>query len=473
MRPPSLLLLLLSLLTTASFAVDQTKFRTCSQTGFCKRHRSHTPVNTYTIAPATITPVPTAPNTYHTRLHPSISSLHPSLLLTIAPLATGAFNVRVVEDNTVTPRWESKDIVVDGGLGVCEDVKVAETTEMFTITANCGATPSTVTITTSGTTPFTLTLSTPAATLLTINSNSLFHYEHRRNRANVPAATIAPDGTTEEDRHGGKEIVGYWEDGLAIYKDGTREVKHADRVATGKDGHEEDESGMWEEHFHEHKDSKPNGPMSVGFDVEFYSTDTHLTGIPEHAAAMDLLSTRSHPASTTATSTHYNEPYRLYNLDVFEYDLDVPMALYGAIPLMVAHDTVKSTCKRLRAKRAIDFTGEHMESETPVRSEHILLTSSTCTHSRLVPLPSTLARRSFTSSTRTHSLNLCQLAQPDKLAQPDPLEQPVPPPLPSSPPAHARFARRYGLWRVFQQPERDVCGRLRKCGGGEGGALDC
>lgn len=29
----------------------------------------------------------------------------------------------------------------------------------------------------------------------------------------------------EEDRHGGKEIVGYWEDGLAIYADGTREER--------------------------------------------------------------------------------------------------------------------------------------------------------------------------------------------------------------------------------------------------------
>lgn len=31
------------------------------------------------------------------------------------------------------------------------------------------------------------------------------------------------------------------------------------------------------------------------------------------------------------------EPYRLYNLDVFEYELDNPMALYGAVPVMYAH----------------------------------------------------------------------------------------------------------------------------------------
>lgn len=31
------------------------------------------------------------------------------------------------------------------------------------------------------------------------------------------------------------------------------------------------------------------------------------------------------------------DPYRLYNLDVFEYELDNKMALYGSIPLMLAH----------------------------------------------------------------------------------------------------------------------------------------
>jgi alpha 1,3-glucosidase len=28
---------------------------------------------------------------------------------------------------------------------------------------------------------------------------------------------------------------------------------------------------------------------------------------------------------------------RLYNLDVFEYELDIGMALYGSIPFVVAH----------------------------------------------------------------------------------------------------------------------------------------
>ena len=35
-----------------------------------------------------------------------------------------------------------------------------------------------------------------------------------------------------------------------------------------------------------------------------------------------------------------SEPYRLYNLDVFEYELDSRMALYGSIPVMIAHRLV-------------------------------------------------------------------------------------------------------------------------------------
>ena len=32
----------------------------------------------------------------------------------------------------------------------------------------------------------------------------------------------------------------------------------------------------------------------------------------------------------------------MYNLDVFEYELDNPMALYGSIPFMVGHSTHRS-----------------------------------------------------------------------------------------------------------------------------------
>jgi alpha 1,3-glucosidase len=84
-----------------------------------------------------------------------------------------------------------------------------------------------------------------------------------------------------------------------------------------------------QESFNGHTDSKPRGPSSVGFDVSFPGSK-HVFGIPEHASSFALKSTRG-------KSKVYEEPYRLYNLDVFEYILDTPMALYGAVPFMMSH----------------------------------------------------------------------------------------------------------------------------------------
>ncbi|PFH60093.1 hypothetical protein XA68_11481 [Ophiocordyceps unilateralis] len=91
----------------------------------------------------------------------------------------------------------------------------------------------------------------------------------------------------------------------------------------------EDESTWWDESFGGNTDSKPRGPESVALDVSFLGYE-HVYGIPEHAGPLSLKQTRGGDGN-------YDEPYRLYNLDVFEYILDSPMTLYGAIPLMQAH----------------------------------------------------------------------------------------------------------------------------------------
>ncbi|KAL8711448.1 MAG: hypothetical protein Q9220_004106 [cf. Caloplaca sp. 1 TL-2023] len=91
----------------------------------------------------------------------------------------------------------------------------------------------------------------------------------------------------------------------------------------------EDESTWWEESFGGNTDSKPKGPESIGLDIVFPGYE-HVYGIPEHASPLSLKETRG-------GSGQYDQPYRLYNSDVFEYEMDTPMTLYGAIPLMQAH----------------------------------------------------------------------------------------------------------------------------------------
>lgn len=79
---------------------------------------------------------------------------------------------------------------------------------------------------------------------------------------------------------------------------------------------EDSDPGAWEENFKSHHDSKKNGPEAIALDFTFPRADI-LFGIPEHADSFALKSTLN------------GEPYRLYNLDVFEYELNNGMALYG------------------------------------------------------------------------------------------------------------------------------------------------
>ncbi|KAL1458535.1 hypothetical protein WDU94_008677 [Cyamophila willieti] len=89
---------------------------------------------------------------------------------------------------------------------------------------------------------------------------------------------------------------------------------------------DQEEDGAWEESFHSHHDSKPYGPTAVALDFSFPDVD-HVYGVPEHADSFAL------------RTTDGGEPYRLYNLDVFEYELDSPMSLYAAIPFVTAHNS--------------------------------------------------------------------------------------------------------------------------------------
>ncbi|KAI9219405.1 glycosyl hydrolases family 31-domain-containing protein [Blastocladiella britannica] len=90
-----------------------------------------------------------------------------------------------------------------------------------------------------------------------------------------------------------------------------------------------DRDGTGPEEFNGHQDRKPHGDHSFGLDVSFPGA-AHAYGLAEHATDFDLPSTRGDGA-------RYSDPYRLYNLDVFEYELDNPMALYGSVPLLLTH----------------------------------------------------------------------------------------------------------------------------------------
>lgn len=88
---------------------------------------------------------------------------------------------------------------------------------------------------------------------------------------------------------------------------------------------EGDPEGWWDESFNSHSDTKPKGPEAISLDIAFPKFE-HVYGIPEHATNLLLKPT-----------VGVSEPYRMYNLDVFQYLDNSPFGLYGSIPVMIAH----------------------------------------------------------------------------------------------------------------------------------------
>jgi len=105
------------------------------------------------------------------------------------------------------------------------------------------------------------------------------------------------------------------------------------------------EDGLWQEIWKSWTDTKPKGtlsysvshspahtspgPESLSLDINF-PNHGHVYGIPQHATRLDL-------PTTKGEGSFFNDPYRLYNADVFEYIASSTMSLYGSIPLIHAH----------------------------------------------------------------------------------------------------------------------------------------
>ncbi len=321
-------LVLLSLLGR-NFAVDRSKFRTCADTGFCRRHRNN-PGFGYRLDVNSVT------QTSEGHLAGKITSTsEASLNLLVSVVGNGAVRVKITEKeeryapNTLLlpdahkPKAfgmikAGEDVLPDGlrGLPHAELIAISFGDESDSILAIH---------------PTTLKFELYYKGMLQASANgrSMMHFEHSGVSGSSRKLTETEE---EEDRHGGKEVVDYWEDGLAIYADGTKEERRLDESRDTSSSSVEGDS------FGGHKDSQPLGPKSVGMDFSFPFAQ-HVYGIPEHATSLSLPTTVIGSANV---APKYSEPFRLYNLDVFEYELDNSMALYGHIPLMIAHGLVNT-----------------------------------------------------------------------------------------------------------------------------------
>ncbi|GAB2218593.1 hypothetical protein Droror1_Dr00001819 [Drosera rotundifolia] len=295
------LLLFLSLLIAPSLSWKKDEFRNCNQTPFCRRARSHLPNSSPLIAAslslsssgdliATLLPKPN-PNTVDSNFNESSESE----TLTLDQARPLVLTISVYEERIV--RVKVDEVREEGKR---ERLEVRDVVE-----------------------------SEFEATKLWLQRFD----EEKIGDDQVSAAVVyIGDGYevvlrrdpfevfVREKGKGGRRVVAVNSNGLFDFEQ-LREKKG--------------EGESWEESWRGHTDSRPYGPQSISFDVSFYGAD-FVYGIPEHATGLALKPTRG-------PGVEFSEPYRLFNLDVFEYLHESPFGLYGSIPFMISHGKERGT----------------------------------------------------------------------------------------------------------------------------------
>lgn len=304
-------------------AVKEHDFKKCHQAGFCKRNRAFAD-NAIGAGSSWQTPYNILPESTSFKdgqlqavILKTINDQGETVRLpiTISFLQSGTARVTVDEEkrqqkdielrhNSAVRKErynEAENWVIVGGLTLDKEAKVAqEDKSHITIKYGPGANSEAVI----KFSPFGIDFKRDGTSQIKFNDRGLLNFEHWRPKVDkvVPEKKEGEEGQDAND---------------------TNEEKK-EEAPQG-----EDESTWWDESFGGNTDSKPRGPESVALDISFMGFD-HVYGIPSHAGPLGLKETRGGDGN-------YEEPYRLYNADVFEYILDSPMTLYGAIPLMQAH----------------------------------------------------------------------------------------------------------------------------------------
>nr|UEK51610.1 glucosidase 2 alpha-E-like protein 2 [Parasacculina yatsui] len=289
---------LILFLASSTLQVDRSKFKTCQQSGFCRRLRAFKDSDDtiYRIDPSSINV-----NEDDGLVQGVINNVkdNVNLNLKITNLKGDMIRLNVNEGNPLFPRYiplyalenepkSSKLTVIDRQSDKLR-LKLSSQLEFVIHFA-----------------PIKFELISDHKTIITVNSRRLFHFEHYRKK---PDNTELGKSDSEKAANEDQEVG---------------DVKPDDEAEEKPQEPSESDSGMWEEHFGSHEDTKPRGPSAIGADVSFPGS-SHVYGIPEHADRFAL------------EDTAEGDPYRLHNMDVFEYEVGNRMALYGSVPLVISH----------------------------------------------------------------------------------------------------------------------------------------
>jgi alpha 1,3-glucosidase len=292
--------LYLLLLTSHTSSLERNNFKTCDQSSFCKRNRALGPGSVkYVVKPESLVieengcKMDLVKKTNGKMLTAEIYSVEDNM-----------FRVKINEKDSIRQRYEVVGALVDTPKLV--KCKVHRSSDGVQITAV--NTQAVVNFD-----PFRIDVSINGEIAVVLNSRELLNFETYRIK-NMPVPSETKDGGEGDEQQ------------QAVPTDADHEDQQEPEHHEEEEHHEE---GLWEETFKTHHDSKPYGPSSISMDISFPGVE-HVYGIPEHSDSLAL------------KSTNNGDPYRLFNLDVAEYEVNNPMALYGSIPVMLAHNWSKT-----------------------------------------------------------------------------------------------------------------------------------
>ncbi|KAI5122326.1 hypothetical protein M0805_002493 [Coniferiporia weirii] len=308
MRALQLVFLLCSLPTL--LALKTGDWKTCPQSAFCRRGRALAArageagsnwKSPYSVDPASVAVVP-GEASFSAAV---TSSIYPDIKfrLDLHVLQDGVVRVRMDEVEGLRKRYDetaSWSLIADPK--VSNEIKWTVGKEDVRAAYGHGDLEAVVQFA-----PLKIMLLRDGQEEIVLNGGGLLHMEHFRTKGQPESET--PEG-----------------------EESTQEVLEIENPAAWFEG---EEDGWWEETFKSWTDSKPKGPESLSIDIDF-PRHGHLYGIPQRATLLDL-------PTTTGEDAVFDEPYRLFNADVFEYLASSPMSLYGSIPLLYAHSATGGT----------------------------------------------------------------------------------------------------------------------------------
>ncbi|KAJ9118822.1 hypothetical protein QFC24_006021 [Naganishia onofrii] len=316
---PLALLLLFATFTSTALGAKHGDFKTCSQSSFCRRLRSlsqrstasgfHSPYSLGQGQQSDISQKDGASWTFplNTELYPEIKF---ALKVDFVEKGDGIARLRVDEVDSKLP-WKryneaAKWALVDETPVLTSIGNVRKVSSKGRTSFKYGPGHSLELVIDHS--HFKITFRRDGSDIMYINERGLFHMEHFRAKDEQQPAE-AVDGAAAPE--GNQQVF-------------SARPTHGD--TTWFEG--EPDGELWEERFSKWTDSKPKGPEAFSVDISFPGVE-HIFGLAEHASPLSLPST---------DGGRYSEPYRLWNVDIFEYEHDSTMALYGAIPLVHAQN---------------------------------------------------------------------------------------------------------------------------------------